>query len=212
MEQGNTQENNYAELSERHRRVLNDIARGMAKYRAYQKEYPTCNSMNSALQQVARILSNPIAQIYLEEQKQHEQRYISENHSISMDKNCSIYAQSIADLQADVKQARAQGDYNAVAKLETVITNKQIAHEKLTGMGAHSPIYRLQEEKRLAQQEKAIKGNSATNKQLGCNADDSNQNSNINHNNDKNGISNSSTNVHSFMQEIIETVAEECTD
>ena len=138
-----TTEENYDSVSIKHKEVLNHIADGMAKYKAWQKVYPECKSMQAALQSVKRIMNNPTAVLYMSEIRQERDRYINEKNGMSIDRDCQIYMQSISRLQAAIQTASINDDFKAIAALENQLTNKQQAIEKLTGLGSYNPMLKL---------------------------------------------------------------------
>ncbi len=135
--------NEPKELSERHKRVIELIADGMPKGKAYQKVYPDCKTVTSACNQVVRVFKNPNAKAYLTELQDERTNYIESQNRLNNNNISELYINNFNLIKTTMSKALIEDDLTTVNNLINTMFKGLNDYSRTFGNGTFDPTLKL---------------------------------------------------------------------
>jgi len=127
------------ELELRHKQVLNHIADGLPRYKAWQKVHVNCNTDDAARRCVRALLKKPEAQLYLSEQLQERACYVDSQNRITPDGIAREYKQTIEHMTYLARELQNDSPQFAIQAHNTKL--KAIKeYSQFMSVGGHAKI------------------------------------------------------------------------
>ena len=185
----------HQDLQLKYKQVLNHIADGLPRYKAWQKVHPTCTSDEAARASVRRLLSKPEAQQYLLDRRAERDLYIDENNRLSSDGVASEFKQVIEQCKAISKHQEIDNPMLAI----------QANNTRVKALTEYTKFMGIQSTAQLAHQGAGARLSSATNKHI----DSTDNGGNSNSNGVKNSITGNQPTSYDFIKDITAQIVDE---